>query len=109
MNKLFVWILMLVVVASAGTLTRDEAYQRITDNLLMGDLDGRSILAMNRLVQGSDYVSDMHGQTFRAPSTSYFFLVEFSAHFITCISRGLRRQCSHSVLHSAPSKWFRWY
>lgn len=76
MKKIFVWALMLAVVASAGTLTRSEAYQKITDNLLAGDLDGRSILAMNRLVPGSDVVSDMHGQTFRAPSTSYFFLVD---------------------------------
>jgi hypothetical protein len=76
MKQLFVWIFILVVFASAGTLTRSEAYQKITDNLLAGDLDGRSILAMNRLVPGSDVVSDMHGQTFRAPSTSYFFLVD---------------------------------
>ena len=76
MKKIFVWALMLAVVASAGTLTRSEAYQKITDSLLAGDLDGRSILAMNRLVPGGDVVSDMHGQTFRAPSTSYFFLVD---------------------------------
>jgi len=76
MKKIFVGALMLAVVAGAATLTRNEAYQKITDNLLMGDLDGRSILAMNKLVSSGDTVSDVHGQTFRAPSTSYFFLVD---------------------------------
>ncbi len=54
MKKIFVWALMLAMVAGAATITRSDAYQMITDSLLAGDLDGRSILAMNRLVSGSD-------------------------------------------------------
>jgi hypothetical protein len=76
MKNLFICLLLLIVVASAGVMSRNDAYQKITDTLLSGDLDGRSILAMNRLVPGGDMVADVHGQTFRAPSTSFFFLVD---------------------------------
>lgn len=76
MERSLVLTLILAMLVGATALTRSDAYQQITNDLLASDLDGRAILALNGLVAGGDYISDVHGQTYRAPSTSYFFLVD---------------------------------
>lgn len=64
-----------LLVITAGAITRDEAYSRVVNNLLANDLDGRAITALTNMVAAGDTVVDWHHTAYKAPSTSWFFLV----------------------------------
>lgn len=76
MRKLFTVLALLVFVAGAWAVSRDEAYSKVTQELLAGNLDGKAIDTLSNVVSADSSIADMHGQTFKAPSNSWFFLVD---------------------------------